>query len=270
MKFIVDHDLHCHTHLSLCSGDPSMTPQAIADHGIKEGYKAVCITDHYWDESLPDVDTWYQQQNTQHVTSDYPFHADTENVRLMLGCETEFLEDGRVGISPDKYDLFSFIIIPPNHLHLRDITCPSAERTVEGLSEVYTDRLDRISKLSLPWHKVGIAHLNWLYEGELSRLVLEQMDSDRLSEIFKRFAVNGAGIELNGSCFSEEMQWPAKKESHLKLLKIARDAGCKFYCGSDAHTVADLNDPQYELKRCLEPVITMLELTEKDKMILPE
>lgn len=73
MKFVIDHDLHCHTHLSLCSGDPSMTPQAIAEHAEREGYRTVCITDHYWDESLPDIDPWYQQQNTPHVTEDYPF-----------------------------------------------------------------------------------------------------------------------------------------------------------------------------------------------------
>ncbi len=274
MKFVIDHDLHCHTHLSLCSGDPSMTPQAIAEHAEREGYRTVCITDHYWDESLPDIDPWYQQQNTPHVMEDYPFQlhiGESETTpNILLGCETEFLEDGRVGISPEKYDLFSFIIIPPNHLHLKEITCPSAERTVEGLSEVFTDRLDRISKLSLPWHKVGIAHLNWLYEGELSRQVLDHMDSDRLTEIFRRFARNGAGIELNSNCFLKEFQWPEKKESHLKLLKLARDAGCKFYCGSDAHTVADLNAPEYNLRRCLEPVVTMLELREEDTITLPK
>lgn len=266
MKFQIDHDLHCHSRQSLCSGDPTMTPQTILQHAKCAGYNTQCITNHYWDESIPMWDSWYQQQNTPHVKEDLPlFPKETDGVRLLLGCETELAEGDILGISPEKYDDFSFIVIPPNHLHLKNVTCPNAERTVENFVKLYTHRLEVISKMDLPWQKIGIAHLNFLYEGDISRQVMEQMDQEELTEIFKRFAQKGAGIELNASAFAK---WGDYKESHLRLFKIAREAGCKFYCGSDAHQVVNLTAPEKSLETILRPVVDALELTEKDKFIL--
>ena len=38
MDFPIDHDLHCHTRLSLCSCDPGQTPAAILAHAKAHGY----------------------------------------------------------------------------------------------------------------------------------------------------------------------------------------------------------------------------------------
>ncbi len=53
MRFICDHDYHLHSGLSLCSDDPKQTPQAILDLSKANGFKKICLTDHYWDESVP-------------------------------------------------------------------------------------------------------------------------------------------------------------------------------------------------------------------------
>lgn len=53
MRFIADQDYHIHSGLSLCSDDPKQTPQAILDFSKKNGFKKICLTDHYWDESVP-------------------------------------------------------------------------------------------------------------------------------------------------------------------------------------------------------------------------
>lgn len=53
MRFICDHDYHIHSGLSLCSDDPKQTPKAILDFSKANGFKKICLTDHYWDESVP-------------------------------------------------------------------------------------------------------------------------------------------------------------------------------------------------------------------------
>lgn len=50
MKFKVDHDLHIHSHLSSCSRDPEQTPERILQYAKENGFKTVCLTDHYWDK----------------------------------------------------------------------------------------------------------------------------------------------------------------------------------------------------------------------------
>ena len=48
MRYIVDHDLHIHTQLSLCSGHPEQTKETILKYGIDNGLTTLCLTDHMW------------------------------------------------------------------------------------------------------------------------------------------------------------------------------------------------------------------------------
>ena len=52
----------------------------------------------------------------------------------------------------------------------------------------------------------------------------------------------------------------------LRVYAIAKEMGCKFYFGSDAHTVAGLEWATGNAKRILE----LLDLTEEDKFVLPD
>lgn len=269
MKYQIDHDLHCHSHLSLCSSDPDMNPRTILEHAKKEGYVMQAITDHYWDEALPGANDWYGIQDTEHIREDLPFPTDTGDVKFLFGVETELRYDGTVGVSPEKLDDYSFIVIPPNHLHIRDMTNPGMEHTAENLADCFTKRLEMLTKMKLPWHKIGIAHLNFIYDGDASRHALDLMDRDHMMEIFRDFAKKGVGIELNSACFEEDpLGWENVADSHLRLFAMARDAGCKFYCGSDCHKYNRLIDPAHSLETVLQPVIDRLELTEADKFPL--
>ena len=53
MRYIVDHDFHIHSGGSMCSGDPEQTPARILQYAADEGYVAVALTDHFWDETVP-------------------------------------------------------------------------------------------------------------------------------------------------------------------------------------------------------------------------
>ena len=72
MKYIVDHDLHIHSKLSFCSGDPEQTKENILKYAEKRGLKHICITDHFWDSELIPLwngETWYGDQNYSYISS---------------------------------------------------------------------------------------------------------------------------------------------------------------------------------------------------------
>ena len=56
---------------------------------------------------------------------------------------------------------------------------------------------------------------------------------------------------------------PAVTEIVLRPYRIAKACGCKFYCGSDAHTPKD-----FEMVKRFERAIDLLQLEEKDKWAL--
>ena len=68
------------------------------------------------------------------------------------------------------------------------------------------------------------------------------------------------GIELNA--FDMDFL-DGEMEAVLRPYRIAKECGCKFYCGSDAHHPTD-----FKMVKNFERVIESLGLGEKDKWIL--
>ena len=51
----------------------------------------------------------------------------------------------------------------------------------------------------------------------------------------------------------------------LRLYRIAKEEGCKFYCASDSHTVKDYD----KVEEVLPKVIAALGLEEEDRYLIP-
>ena len=260
--FPVLHDLHCHSFLSSCCEDESCTAPAIFARAKALGYDTLCLTDHLWDPAVPGASDWYAPQTPEHVLSSRRY-ADVEGLRCLVGCETEF-GCGGLALAPEHYDLFDFVVIPPNHMHFAGLVRPAGLTGADSMAALFTDRLDRISRLDVPMEKTGIAHLTCrlLYSEGTVAEVIRRMDEKRLREIFLRFADRGAGIELNAAAFRE---LEASPDEILLPYRVAKDCGCRFYCASDAHRMASLERVGTVLPRVAE----LLGLTEKDRYVIP-
>lgn len=103
--FPIDHDLHCHTHLSGCSNDPEQTPENLLAFAKAHGYAAMAFTDHFWDApAVPGSEgTYLDGCGLEHVSADLPL-PDGESVRLAFGCETELSAAGVLGLAPEIVD----------------------------------------------------------------------------------------------------------------------------------------------------------------------
>ncbi|MBQ3575529.1 MAG: hypothetical protein IJA26_07650, partial [Clostridia bacterium] len=72
----------------------------------------------------------------------------------------------------------------------------------------------------------------------------------------------GDGIELNASSFTG---WEEKPEV-LRPYQWAKEAGCKFYCASDSHSLAGYAT----VGERLPAIVEALGLTQDDRYIVPE
>ena len=262
MKFTYDHDLHIHTMLSSCSDDPEQSPERILHFAEDKGLKMVCVTDHFWDEAIQGASEWYVPQNFPHINKSNPLPR-SGKVKFLFGCEVEMDKNFNISISKEKYELFDYIIISTTHLHRVGFTVDEKDlETPAHRARIWVKRLEAVLDMELPFRKVGIAHLTCKliapkHEDYLK--TLELIPEEDMRRVFKKAAKLGAGIELNYGAlrFSDE-----EADVHLRPYRIAKECGCKFYCGSDAHHP----DALYDSGKYFERAINLLGLCESDKM----
>lgn len=262
-KYIIDHDLHIHSRLSSCSNDPEQTVEALLRYAENNGLSTICITDHFWDEKVPGASDWYKPQNMEHITKALPL-PQGDKVRFLFGCETDQDQYLTVGVAPENYDKFDFIIIPTTHLHMSGFTC-CGDEGVKERADLYISRLDAVLNMNLPFEKVGIAHLTCglMYPGHYLE-VLQAIPDSEFRRLFDKAASVGVGIELNFDSIGLNSN-TEEREITLRPYFIAKEAGCKFYFGSDAHQPQGLA----KAKANFENIVELLSLEESDKFILP-
>ena len=265
MKYQIDHDLHIHSQISLCSKDPEQTTARILQYAKDSGLRQICLTDHYWDDTQPGASTWYQKQPFAHIAQALPLPKD-DDVEFLFGCETDMDKFFTIGIPPQRFEDFAFVIIPTTHLHMTGFTISEEwADSHEKRAELWVKRLDALLDMPLPFHKVGIAHLACGMIFRRSRedylRVLELLPSAELERLFSKAAKLGCGIELNQSdmSFADE-----EADRVLRMFRVAKSCGCKFYLGSDAHHPENFA----KTKAIFERAVALLELQESDKFHL--
>jgi len=264
MKFKLDHDLHIHSQVSLCSNDPEQSKEKIFQYAQENDLHTICITDHFWDSTVEGASEWYSKQDFAHISQSKPL-PQSEEIRFLFGCETEMNRFLTVGVAKEHFDLFDFVIIPTTHFHMTGYTLFEEELiNPAARAKAWVKRLDHVLQMDLPFEKIGLAHLtaNLISRIKEERLeTISKIPSDEMHRLFKKAAKLGVGIELNAS----DMGFPdSEQEIELRPYRIAKECGCKFYCGSDAHHPKGLASA----KGAFERAVTLLQLEERDKFII--
>lgn len=268
MKYIIDHDYHLHTHLSLCSSDPGETTAALLAYARSNGLSSICVTDHFWDSSIPGANGFYQPQDFDHISKSLPL-PQSPDCKFLFGCECEMDKHLTIGMRPEMHDAFDFIIIPTTHLHMFDFTIsPDDIDSHNRRATLCAERFDRLLASDLPLHKTGIAHLtcgliagngNGKYAGEHLDII-DLIPDDTWASLFAKAEKAGLGIELNMNLTNLDVD---QLRRIFRPYQIAKECGCKFYLGSDAHHPEDL----VEAPARFEAMVSYLDLKEDDKFI---
>jgi len=233
--FPIDHDLHIHTRLSSCSRDPEQTTERILRYARENGFRQVAVTDHFWDENVPGASAWYEPQDFSHIAESLPLPQD-DGIRFLFGCEAEMDKNCKLGIARETFDKFDFVIIPTTHLHMTGFTIDEEDKPIPRRAAVYVRRFEALLSMDLPFRKIGFAHLSCpliARKNPRDHLdVLNLISDATFSDLFRETAKRGMGVELNFPFLS---YGDAEREEVLRPYRIARECGCRFYFGSDAH-----------------------------------
>lgn len=147
-------------------------------------------------------------------------------------------------------------------MHMKGFTLTEEEaQSEDDRARLWVEKLDAVLNMELPFYKVGIAHLSCRFIGVTKdeyNNVVKKIPQSELTRLFTKASKLGVGIEIN-TTFNEIM-YPET----VNIYKTAKDCGCKFYFGSDAHTP---NDYEEKLKSA-EKLIDLIGLDESDKFII--
>ena len=263
MKFKFDHDLHIHSYLSECSSDPEQNKYRILQYAKDNNLRTLCLTDHMWDDAIDGAIDWYKPQNYAHICEILPLPQD-KYVRFFFGCETEVDKYNTLAISKKVMDELDFVVIPTTHFHMTDFTISKEDATThEGMAKNWIERFEAVLDMDLPFYKVGIAHLTCTAIGPGRGKLLETVKAIpelEMERLFKKAAKVGVGIEIN----SDDMIFESDEAAEIiaKPYRIAKDCGCKFYLGSDAHNPHIFDD----VAGIFDRAIDLIGLEESDKI----
>ena len=262
MKYVFDHDYHIHSQISSCSSDPEQTPERLLDYAEASGLKRMVLTDHHWDDSVPGASDWYAAQDFAWISRSKPL-PQREGIEFLFGCECDMDKYLTLGMAKESFDKFDFVVIPTTHLHMKGFTLSEEDaQSLERRAELWVERLDALLNMDIPFRKVGIAHLACGLIANSSRedflKVMQLLPENELHRLFAKAAELGVGIELNSSDMSFRDE---EEDIVLRPFRIAKEHGCKFYCGSDSHHPKGLD----RMKEIFERAIDRLGLTEDDK-----
>jgi len=257
---IIKHDFHVHTSLSLCADK-----EAFADGYIKIakdiGLQKIGFSDHFWDENIETENSWYQKQNFEHVSELKPQieKLRNEGVEIFWGCETEYnFQKRSVAITEEVAEKFDYVLVPNSHTH---ITMPKElyepyEKHAEYMINAYEDIINSnvskyITAIVHPFEAVCCPYDN--------SILIDMIDDDTFKRLFDKTAEKDIAIEINTSSMREKTHSEIEALSKIRLFRLAKECGCKFIFGSDAH-----NYTAHEYYSDADFAAELLELKEKD------
>lgn len=235
---MIGHDMHVHTHISSCSNDPEATPENYIKRAKELGLEVIGFSDHFWDSKVDGASKWYSTQDFEHIMQIKDMMPeDTQGVKILIGCETEYCGDGKIGISPETAEKLDFVLVPISHVHMKGFVLPSWINAAEDVAETMVQYFKDVTEFDFV---TGIAHPFYPLGYENVDEIVSCISADEFMECFSMAAETGKSIEINSCHFPSTkgaMTETYHDEVFLNMFSIAKDAGCKFHIGSDAHSI---------------------------------
>ncbi len=229
------HDIHFHTKYSACA-HPDSEPEQYLECLKKQPLTVAGFSDHLWDSAVPGSSPWYQPQTVERLLplKEKLRTAEIPGCTLLFGCETEYTGNGVISLHPDHAELFDYVLVPPHHFHMKGFVLPAGIQPGAELNKLFIQRfldccdIDFVYGLVHPFVPLG-------YMDSAAEILHAYKDSE-LEECFKAAAERNKSVEINLACLQSLAEKNAI-QAYERLFITARECGCKFHTGSDAHDV---------------------------------
>ena len=161
--------------------------------------------------------------------------AGDAGVRVLIGAEVEYAQH-RPMLKKEYCDQLDFVLIPHSHIHMRGVVLPDSCTNFALKAQYLKD-----SFISLLKHDVATAVAHPFsplgHDAYGARAILSCLTDDDFAECFTLAREHGTAIELNGTAFWKDWNFKETMYEHERVFAIARDCGCTFTIGSDAHSM---------------------------------
>lgn len=231
------HDIHVHTHLSLCSDDETATVENYLTRAKELGIEVLGISDHMWDsKNIPIKNQFYFPQSFERqLARKNEFPKVIDGIRLLWGCETEYA-NGVLGITEETAKKLDYVLVPHSHLHMKGFVRPS--QGIDTPKEIAKFMLHTFKGAVNTGLATGIAHpFDPCFFYENLQEIFSYLSDDEFQECFIIAKQKNVSIEINISSFDGDIRNGVRSACYLRMFEIAKKVGCKFHFGSDTHSI---------------------------------
>jgi len=252
-------DMHIHSFASVCCQDEKQTPENIVPLLAQNGYKKIGFTDHVWISKDVEPSHFYKTQNGErHLELLNFIHSCKWEIEVLVGCETDMVAPGVFGISEEFKEKMDYVVMATDHFHMTNFVEQPEKKTPECLGQHMLKFFISAAKSGIP---DILVHPFFPYGYvELYDKSIASLSDAEILDAFGVAASNNIGIEIN-KCYLPNPQYERffSLETPLRILTLAKQAGCTFTIGSDAHSLGS-----FGVLEKLQTLAESLELTEKD------
>ena len=240
---LIRHDLHLHTYLSACCSDKeNHRPERILAKAEELGLETVGFADHVWQNPGLEPSDWYRPQDARQIERlREDLSGISTPVRVLVGCEAEMIAPGKFGIAPEFAEQLDFILLACSHLHMREFVAQPKSDGPRDIAEhlllLFRGAVESGLATAIPHPFLPCGHTE-----KLDQIIASTSDRE-LEDAFGIAADRSVAIEVSAPMWrlKDEIDGLCSSgESLLRLLSIAKRAGCKFTFASDAHCLDEV------------------------------
>ncbi len=245
MPLEIQHDLHTHTYLSVCCREKeAQRPARMIRLAERMGLHTFGFSDHVWmHPTIPPSDFYASQGVTQITRLREDLASVDTPLRILVGCEADMVAPGRFGITPDFAASLDYVLLACSHFHMREFVAQPdsadppdvARHLLAFFRSAVSSRLATV--IPHPFIPLGFQ--------ENYEAILACIPDEAFIDAFGLAAEQGVGIEIHpGHLDRAPLQaapdGPAGRmtSASVRMLALAKQAGCRFTFGTDAHAPA--------------------------------
>lgn len=229
-------DLHIHTNLSLCAPRTTFV-ESYLPYFEKEGVKTAGISNHI--HAPNKLNTVYPQNinHTLSVKNELEQIKDKTDVKFLVGCEIEYFYGQEPGLNREDCNKFDYVMIAASHIfNFPDEYAHMDLSTPKKVKDLIYEQFRRACMLEID-KPAAICHPLYPIACPFEQEVVDSMTDSELGDCFTLAREKNKSVEVHACLYRKKTYLDADgiSPSYVRLLTIAKECGCKFFFGSDAH-----------------------------------
>jgi len=238
----VNHDLHVHTYLSSCCSDKEgQTPANILALAEEMGLATIGFSDHIWENAGLEPSDWYRPQDEGQIARLRDDLSRTStSVRVLVGCEADTIAPGKFSITKGFAESLDYVGLSCSHFHMKNFVQQPADDSPRAIGEQLVTLFVSAVESGLA---TTIVHplVPCGYVSQYDESIAALSDAELLDALSVAARL-GVALEITTAFLppagkkdgSSAPAWSI--DTPLRVLSLAKTAGCKFTFGSDGHS----------------------------------